>query len=392
MPVNRLNNIPGFSIDKVASAAGNDPDVLRLENLDTDLPPPKRAIEATKAAIGEDEHNSYLPFTGQEKLRELIAQKLNAHLDLGASPHSSSLIPHSSANVVITCGGTEAMFDALLAMTDPGDEVILTDPTYAGMIYRVQLAGAMPKLVPFRQIEGQWRLDLDALMRAINRNTKAIFLMNPSMPSGAVLTLQEWHFIAKLCRDYDLQLLYNAAMERILFDNLHVIHPLSLEGMAERTVVIGSFSKEYRMIGWRVGWVAAPRPLADDIARVHIYNCVTPTGISQAGAIEALLSPEEDFQKSLLAWQERRNVVSEQLRDFDMIPAAGGWSQLLDVTLLGINAAKASDLLLQKGKVAVTPMTHWGKVNSGQFIRLVFSNETPERLATLKERFRKTFI
>lgn len=382
MPVSRLNNIPGFSIDQVANAAGNDPEVLRMENLDTDLLPPEAAIEATKAATGQDEFNSYLPFTGQAPLREAIARRLSQQTNQN----------YSAENVVITNGATEAMFDALLALTDPGDEVILTDPTYAGMIYRVRLAGALPKFVPFSKVENEWRLDPEALLRAVNRNSKAVFLMNPAMPSGAVLNLQEWNFLAKICRDYGLWLIYNAAMERILFDNRQVIHPALLDGMHERTVVIGSFSKEYRMIGWRTGWVAAPRPAIDDIARVHIYNAVTPGGIAQAGALEALNEPPSGFQQCLLAWQRRRDVVNEQLKSYAMTPAAGGWSQLLDVTPLGLDAGKASELLLKKGKVAVTPMTHWGRTNSSQFIRIVFSNESEERLSSLEERFRKAFF
>lgn len=381
MPVHRLNNIPGFSIDQVARAAGSDPDILRLENLDTDLPPPKAAVEATKAAVGLDEHNSYLPFIGQQALRQGIADKLNRQANQ----------QYTADNVLITCGGTEGMFDALMATIDPGEEVIMTDPTYAGMIYRVQLAGGLPRLVPFMQVENEWRLDLEALKKAITRNTKAVFLMNPSMPSGAVLSLHEWNTLSKICLDYDLWLIYNAAMERILFDQRQPIHPATLEGMAERTVIIGSVSKEYRMIGWRIGWVVAPRPLIDDIARVHIYNTVTPTGIAQAGALEALSEKASAFQQVLATWEKRRDVVNEQLENYPMVPAAGGWSQLLDVSPFEMDAAKASELLLQKGKVAVTPMTHWGRQNSGQFIRIVFSNEPVERLGTLGERFGKVF-
>src|SRR2546423_2608896 len=132
MTVRRLAGIPGFSIDRVAAAAGNDPEVLRLENLDTDLAPPAAAISATQAALASDEANSYLPFTGTLELRAAVADHLRRQ-----TGHSYGL-----DEVLITCGGTEGMFDALLATTDPGDEVILTDPTYAGMINRVRLAGA----------------------------------------------------------------------------------------------------------------------------------------------------------------------------------------------------------------------------------------------------------
>ena len=129
MGVQRLNDIPGFNIDRVAAAAGDDPDVLRLENLDTDLPPPAEAIEATRAAIGTDDANSWLPFTGRDDLKEAVA----AFIERRGGPRYDG-----RREIVITCGEGDAMLDALFCLTDPGDEVILTDPTYAGMINRVR--------------------------------------------------------------------------------------------------------------------------------------------------------------------------------------------------------------------------------------------------------------
>ncbi|MGD2148058.1 MAG: pyridoxal phosphate-dependent aminotransferase [Anaerolineae bacterium] len=376
MSVQRLRNIPGFSIDRVAAAAGDDRQVLRLENLDTDLAPPAAAIAATRAAVGRDEDNSYLPFTGKLAMREAVAQHVTEQ-----TGHD-----YSAADVVITCGGTEGLFDALLATTDPGDEVILTDPTYAGMIYRVSLAGAVPKLVPFAASGDEWRLDIDALRAAVSRRTRVLFIMNPSMPSGAVLNQQEWNAIAEISQQHSLWLIYNAAMGRILFDSRPFIHPASLSGMAERTITVGSVSKEYRMIGWRVGWIVGPAAIMDDMARVHIYNVVTPGGIAQAGAVAALQAPHEDFAACVAEWQRRRDVVNDQLRHLPMIPAAGGWSQLLDVGATGYRSFEASDLLLKRGKVAATPMRDWGEKNSDQFVRLVFSNEPVERLAHLRDR------
>ncbi|MFQ5568109.1 MAG: pyridoxal phosphate-dependent aminotransferase [Rhodothermales bacterium] len=376
MSVQRLHGIPGFSIDRVAAAAGDDPEVLRLENLDTDLAPPSGVRAATQAALGNDDDNSYLPFTGKHTLREAVAHHAGAHAGHGYRPE----------HVVITCGGTEGMLDALLATTDPGDEVILTDPTYAGMIYRVRLAGAVPRLVPFVVQDGTWRLDLNALKAAVSKRTRVVFLMNPSMPSGAVLTQVEWDVVAALCREYDLWLLYNAAMERILFDGHPLIHPAALPGMAERTITVGSVSKEYRMIGWRIGWVVGPEAIMADIARVHIYNVVTPTGIAQAGALAALQSPRADLEACVAEWQRRRDVLNEQLHDWPTISATGGWSQLLDVGALGYDSFTASRLLLERGRVAATPMRDWGERNSDQFVRLVFSNEPVERLADLRNR------
>lgn len=372
----RLRDIPGFSIDRVAQEAGHDPDVLRLENLDTDLPPPAAAIEATRRALGRDEDNSYLPFTGQLGLRQAIARRYR----------DATGRPCDPADVVVTCGGTEGLFDALLALTDPGDEVLLTDPTYAGMIYRVRLAGAVPRLVPFRPEAGAWRLDLDALEAAASDRTRALFLMNPSMPTGAVLSREEWEAVARLCRTRDLWLLYNAAMERILFDGRSVVHPAALPGLAERTITVGSVSKEFRMIGWRVGWVVAPPEVAGDVARVHIYNAVTATGIAQKGAQAALEAPADDFERCRAEWERRRDAVRSALASYDAIPAAGGWSQLLDVAALGHDSFTASRLLLERGRVAATPMRDWGGPAADRYVRIVFSNEPAERLAELGER------
>jgi len=377
MTVNRLKGIPGFSIDRVAAAAGTDSEILRLENLDTDLVPPKEAIEASKKAITNDDANSYLPFTGNMDLCSAVSEHLFKQTKHKYDPEKE---------VLITCGGTEGMFDTLLATTDPGDEVILTDPTYAGMINRVKLAGAVPKLVPFFLKNNEWRLDLEALNSSITEKTRALFIMSPSMPSGALLNLNEWQEIAKICCEKNVFLIYNAAMERIIYDKRPYIHPASLPGMAERTITIGSVSKEYRMIGWRVGWVVGPKKIINDISLAHIYNVVTPTGLSQTAACAALQSSADDLNEAVGEWELRRNIIVQQLKDLPIIPAAGGWSMLLDVQKMGYDSFTASELLLKQGKIAATPMRDWGIQNSDQFVRFVFSNEPVDRLKDIRKR------
>src|SRR5262249_37606474 len=216
--------------------------------------------------------------------------------------------------------------------------VLLTDPTYAGMTCRVRLVGGVPRLVPFVLQGGQWRLDLDALADAVSERTRAVFLMNPSMPSGAVLSRAEWEAVAALCVRRSLWLVYNAAMERILYDGRPYLHPASLPGMAERTVTVGSVSKEYRMIGWRVGWVAGPPEIMADVARVCTYNVVTPVGLTQGAAAAALHAPESDLIAAVAEWQRRRDAVVAELSGWTLVPAAGGWSMLLDVGALGLDS------------------------------------------------------
>jgi len=373
----RLDDVPGFGIDKVAAAAGDDPDFLRLENLDTDLAPPAAAVEATRAAVGRDDANSFLPFTGREDLKVAVA----AHIERRSGVH------HEPGQVTITCGEGDNMLDALLAVADPGDEVILTDPVYAGMLNRVRLVGATPRLVPLRAESGSWRLDLEALGAAAGPRTRAVFIMSPAFPTGALLSEAEWDAVAALCREHDLWLLYWSLMEGIVFDGHPVARPASLDGMTERTITIGSVTAEWRMIGWRIGWLAGPQTIARELALVHIYNGLTPGGIAQAGAVAALREPGAELRACVEEWQRRRDAVMAQLDGYPLVRADGGWSLLVDTAAMGIDPAEASERLLAE-KVAATPMHGWGAEVAARHLRIVFSNEPVERLSLLGERMR----
>jgi aspartate/methionine/tyrosine aminotransferase len=376
MSVRRLEGIPGFNIDRVAAAAGDDPEVLRLENLDTDIPPPPEALEATRAAIGRDEANSWLPFTGRDDLKEAVA----AQIERRGGPRYDG-----RREIVITGGEGDAMLDALFCLTDPGDEVVLTDPTYAGMLNRVRLVGAVPRLVPLHVRDGEWRLRLDALRAAVSERTRVVFVNNASFPSGWVASDEEWQAIASLCRDRDLWLLYWSGYENVLFDDRPVRHPAALPGMRDRTVTVGAPSFEQRMIAWRVGWVVAPGGLANDLSRVQIYNGLVPSGFAQIGTRVALGLSDDHVDAATLEYQRRRDVTLSQLDGLPVVRPAGGWSLLLDVAALGLDSAELSDRLLEQ-KVAATPMRGWGGEVADRHLRLVFSNEPVERLALLGSR------
>jgi aspartate/methionine/tyrosine aminotransferase len=376
--VRRLEHIPGFNIDRVAAAAGDDPDVLRLENLDTDIPPPAEAIEATRRATGEDEANSWLPFTGRDDLKEAVA----AFIERRGGPRYDG-----RREIVITSGEGDAMLDALFCLTDPGDEVVLTDPTYAGMINRVRLVGANPVLVPLHVDGGEWRLDLERLSAAVTERTRVVFVNNASFPSGWVAGEAEWEAITSLCREHDLWLLYWGGFEGVLFDGRRVLHPASLPGMRDRTVTIGCPTLEQRMIAWRIGWVVAPGDLVNDVSRVHIYNGLVPSGHNQIGTRVALTLDDDGLAEANAEWQRRRDETLRQLDGLPAVRPAGAWSLLLDVAALGLDCMDVSERLLQE-KVAATPMRGWGGPVAGRHVRFVFSNEPVERLATLGDRVR----
>ena len=153
-------------------------------------------------------------------------------------------------------------------------------------------------------------------------------------------------------------------------------------------VTVGSASKEYRMIGWRVGWVVGPAAMIADVARISITNVVCQTGIAMGAVATAIDDPNDGIQACVAEWQRRRDVVLEELREFTVIPPHGGWSLLLDVSALGFDSATASKRLLELGKIAATPMINWGSATSDTYVRIVFSNEPVERLHGLARRVR----
>lgn len=368
----RLEGIAGIGVDRMGDAAdaAADPELLRLENLDTDIRPLPAALEATRAAVDADAANSYLPFPGHARLRRAVAQHVGRLAGVEIDPRTQCLI---------SAGGLNGILDVLLALVEPGYEVVLTDPIYVGLLNRVRLAGATPRVVPLVAGPSCWRLDRDALAAAVRPATRMLLLMSPSMPSGHVLDADDWTFVAELCRAHDLLLLYDAAMERILFDGRPLLSPLAVPGLAERTVVVGSASKELRMIGWRVGWIVAPPELVPDIGLVAISNVVCQTGIAQDAVAVALEAGDADVGVATAELQRRRDVLLEELEGLPVVPPGGGWSLLLDVAALGHDAVTASELLFDRAKIAATPMTGWGE-QSARYVRFVFANEPGDRL------------
>ena len=302
----RMQAVRGFGIDRVAAAAETvspaERPVLRLENLDTNLPVPPEAVPATVAGLQTPEANSWLPFTGDLGLRAAVS-------DFTAIRSGYRYDPEHE--VVITSGGMEGLLDVVLALIDQGDEVLVTDPTYAGIVNRIVLAGGVPRFVPFLVQEGEWRLDGEALVAAIGDRTAGFLLMSPSMPSGGWLDEDDWRLVCDLCRKRDLALIYDAAMERLLFDERPLIHPLRFEGMAERTIVVGSLSKEHRMIGWRVGWVCGPAATVEDVGWVHVYNTTMPTAIARAAATAVLRGDQGHVQDCVDELQRRATASSK---------------------------------------------------------------------------------
>lgn len=384
MPVSRLTHVTPIGVERMGDLADSidDPDVLRLENLDTDIPPPAEAVEITRRAATDDDANSYLPFLGQNELRRAAA----AHVGRQAGRDYDW-----RSECVISAGGLSGILNVLLALLEPGDEVLLTDPAYVGLINRVHLAGGVPRYVPLVPGDDGWRLDLDALAAIEPGPVRAALMMSPSMPSGAVFDRREWDAVIDFCKRADAWLIDDAAMERLLFDGREVLHPARWPGMGDRVITVGSASKEHRMIGWRVGWIVGPAGILADVARVSLANVVCQTGIAMAAVTAAIDRDADGVAASVARLESRRDLLLRELADWRPVPPHGGWSMLVDVSPLGMTGAEASARLLERGRIAATPMINWGGPRAADYVRLVYSNEPRARLQGIHRRFRAAF-
>jgi N-succinyldiaminopimelate aminotransferase len=376
----RLSNIAGIGVDRMGSLADESGrDFLRLENLDTDIPPDAEAIARTRESASRDSDNSYLPFVGQRHLRDVVARHVSTVSGMSYS---------GERHCLISAGGLSGILNVLLATVDVGDEVVVTDPTYIGLVNRVHLAGGIPKFVPFHfTAGGQWVLDREALRAAIGPHVRAMLLMSPSMPSGACFDAGDWTVICDLCVANDLLLILDTAMERLVFDGREVMHPAAYPGMEERTITVGSSAKELRMIGWRVGWIVAPERFMPDLTAVSLANVVVPVGIAQEAVALALERSTSTLSSYIAELCARRDAVLEQLRELPVGVPGGGWSLLLRVSDFGLDGDTMSRRLLDHG-VCATAMTGWGAEHGSQYIRFVFANEPVDRLTLLGPRVR----
>jgi aspartate/methionine/tyrosine aminotransferase len=370
----RVQSMMRMTMADMADLADARPGAFRLENADSYLVPPEHVLAATRDAVGVDDFNSYLPLRGLLAMREAVAQRFREDFGLEYDPEGE---------IVISSGAGESMLNALLVTIDPGDRVLLTNPTYSGMAQRVRLAGGVQTFCDLERGTDRWSLDLDRLREAA-KGCRAIFFASPCMPTGTVFTREETQAIADAAVENDAVVIFNGHAERLAFDGREVVHPAALPGMRERTISIGSVSKDYGMPGWRIGWAAAPRELAGALEDAHIFNGIMPGGFAQAGAAAALAGPQ-DWQRDLRAtFQAGRDAILEELREapgVSAVSAEGGYYLLADVEGTGLDAEGFCRRALAEHDVAVTPMRGWGSDDFGRFqVRFIFTNEPEERL------------
>jgi aspartate/methionine/tyrosine aminotransferase len=348
--------------------------VIHLELGEPDFDTPANIREAAKRAIDEG-RTHYAPPLGLPALREALAADATARKGFAVTPD----------RVVVLPGAKPSIFYSLLALVQPGDEVIYPDPGFPIYESMARYAGATPVPLPLRPENG-FRLDPDELEGLVTPRTRVIVFNSPGNPTGEVLTRDDLEWIAGVAQEHDLVVLADEIYGRLVHEGEH-ISIASLPGMAEQTVVMDGFSKTFAMTGWRLGYAILPQPLLEPFRRLVINSVSCTATFSQVGAIEAITGPQDAMEAMLAEFRARRDLIVEGLNAIPGLRChrpAGAFYVFPDVSGTGLDGRELTDRLLVEGGVAVLPGTAFGRVGANH-VRVSYANSR-ENIALALER------
>ncbi len=330
-----------------------------------DFPAPAEVKEAACRAILED-INQYAITWGAKRFRDAIAAKTSSDLSLEIDPERE---------ITVTCGSTEAMIATLLAVIDPGDEVIIFEPFYENYGPDTILSGATPRYVTLRPPD--WSFDPDELAGAFNEKTKAIIINTPNNPTGKVFSREELRFVAGLCIRWNALAVMDEIYQHILYDGFEHCAMATLEGMRERTITINGLSKTYSVTGWRVGYAVAAPALTDGIRKVHDFLTVGAAAPLQEAGARALALPASYYRELAQAYRTRRDLLLAGLHQAGFVcpTPRGAYYIMADIgALSSLSDVQFADYLVREIGVAVVPgSSFFQRVESGsRYIRFCF--------------------
>ena len=365
----RMESIPFSGIRKVfeevgrRTAAGED--IIHLEIGRPDFDTPVHIKEAAKKALDEGKVH-YTSNYGFPELREAIAQKMGKDNGLSYDP---------ATEIIVTVGTNEAVFMAMMAFLNPGDEVLIPDPCWFHYFYCVQMAGGVPISVPVRE-ENEFNPQIDEFRSRITPKTRMIVVNTPNNPTGAVYSLETLDELAQLARETELFVLSDEIYEKMVYEGTRHFSIGGFPGMRERTITVNGFSKIYAMTGWRLGYAAADHELIKAMIRIHQYTTVCATSFSQWGGVVALEGPQTAAEMMVKEFDRRRKLVFTALQEMpgiEVVEPKGAFYIFPNIKALGKSAEGLSSYLLDEAKIAVVPGTVLGEFGS-DYIRISYAN------------------
>ncbi len=373
----RVVNLPPSGIRKFFDVVNEMDDAISLGVGEPDFDTPWHIREEGIYSL-EKGRTFYTSNSGLKDLKVEICNYLKRRCDVLYDPNSE---------VLVTVGGSEAIDLALRAMLEPGDEVLIPQPSYVSYVPCTILANGTPVVIELEE-KDDFRLTPEKLLEKITPKSKILILPFPNNPTGAIMEREDLEKIAKIVEEKDLFVISDEIYCELTYSGRHVTIA-SLPGMRERTVLINGFSKSYAMTGWRLGYAAAPREILQQMLKIHQYAIMCAPTTSQYAAISALRNGDEDVEQMREAYSQRRRYLVHALREMglDCFEPYGAFYVFPSIKKFGMTSDEFATRLLQEEKVAVVPGTAFGDCGEG-FLRISYAYSL-ESLKVALDRIRR---
>ena len=373
----RVVNLPPSGIRKFFDVVNEMDDAISLGVGEPDFDTPWHIREEGIYSL-EKGRTFYTSNSGLKDLKVEICNYLKRRCDVLYDPNSE---------VLVTVGGSEAIDLALRAMLEPGDEVLIPQPSYVSYVPCTILANGTPVVIELEE-KDDFRLTPEKLLEKITPKSKILILPFPNNPTGAIMEREDLEKIAKIVEEKDLFVISDEIYCELTYSGRHVTIA-SLPGMRERTVLINGFSKSYAMTGWRLGYAAAPREILQQMLKIHQYAIMCAPTTSQYAAISALKNGDEDVEQMREAYSQRRRYLVHALREMglDCFEPYGAFYVFPSIKKFGMTSDEFATRLLQEEKVAVVPGTAFGDCGEG-FLRISYAYSL-ESLKVALDRIRR---
>lgn len=365
----RAQSVPWSPIRRMMNYAFKRPDAISFAVGQPDFDTPQHIVDACKRALDAG-HTRYGPGLGIPELREAVAQKLLGYNRIEADPETQ---------VMITVGAQEALTLSMLALVDPGDEVIIADPTYTNYRAHVPLVSGKPVYVPAREENG-FMMTAEDIEAAITDRTRVLLINSPANPTGTVASRSDLETYARLAQKHDLMVISDEAYEALVYGDAQHLSIATLPGMSERTVSIFTFSKAYAMTGWRVGYLTGPAEVVDAMHKMQeeVVSCAVT--FAQHGALAALEGPQDCVAEMVAEYDKRRQFILGALTDIEgitCIEPKGAFYVFANISSFGLTSVDLAMHLLEKAAVVTVPGDAFGPSGEG-FLRLSYASSMAE--------------
>ena len=356
-----IRSIPPSGIRKFFDIVSEMDDAISLGVGEPDFDTPWHIREEGIYSL-EQGRTFYTSNAGLKELKEEICKYLK----------KSQNIKYNEHEVFITVGGSEAIDVALRAMLDPGDEVLIPQPSYVSYEPCTILAGGKPVIIELKE-DNEFRLTKEELLNAITDKTKILVLPFPNNPTGAIMEKEDLMDIAEVVKEKDLYVLSDEIYSELTYSGKHV-SIASLPGMKERTVLINGFSKAYAMTGWRLGYAAAPEAVLEQMLKIHQFAIMCAPTTSQYAAVEALRNGAPDVKKMRDSYNQRRRFLLNEFEKIgiDCFTPYGAFYTFPSIKKFGMSSDEFAERLLKEQKVAVVPGTAFGACGEG-YLRISYA-------------------